>query len=181
MYWYGSVDELPKGDVAIKLEQSALVPLRPWPPPPGGGVFRNHIKAIMRPAPEMHEALFHAHLNAATHAACCVAPPSPGPGYAAYHLLARTTGRERCLRKLLLPGEIPASWHSARSSLGQERGGEGSFRGGIPAEWHAWLHYTSDTPIPHTGKQKPHLPTPPARRRPGTLSRRSSSRRRRRL
>jgi NADH:ubiquinone oxidoreductase subunit len=21
----------------------------------------------------------------------------------------------------------------------------------VPAEWHAWLHYTSDTPLPETG------------------------------
>lgn len=31
----------------------------------------------------------------------------------------------------------------------------------VPAEWHAWLHYTVDEPIPDTGRkawQKPHLP-----------------------
>ena len=31
----------------------------------------------------------------------------------------------------------------------------------MPAEWHSWLHYTIDTPLPKTGKrpwQKPHLP-----------------------
>ena len=30
----------------------------------------------------------------------------------------------------------------------------------VPAEWHAWLHYTTERPIPETGKhpwQKPHL------------------------
>ena len=31
----------------------------------------------------------------------------------------------------------------------------------VPAEWHGWLHYTIDTPLPETGRrpwQKPHLP-----------------------
>jgi NADH:ubiquinone oxidoreductase subunit len=31
----------------------------------------------------------------------------------------------------------------------------------VPPEWHAWLHYTTDTPLPETGRkvwQKPHLP-----------------------
>ena len=31
----------------------------------------------------------------------------------------------------------------------------------VPAEWHGWLHYTIDAPLPETGKhpwQKPHLP-----------------------
>ena len=31
----------------------------------------------------------------------------------------------------------------------------------VPAEWHGWLHYTVDSPLPETGKhpwQKPHLP-----------------------
>ena|SRR6478752_1057677 len=31
----------------------------------------------------------------------------------------------------------------------------------VPAEWHGWLHYTIDTPLPETGKhpwQKPHVP-----------------------
>lgn len=30
----------------------------------------------------------------------------------------------------------------------------------VPAEWHSWLHYTTDAPIPDTGRkpwQKPHL------------------------
>lgn len=29
----------------------------------------------------------------------------------------------------------------------------------VPAEWHSWLHYTTDLPLPETGKrawQKPH-------------------------
>ena len=38
----------------------------------------------------------------------------------------------------------------------------------VPAEWHIWLHYTTDTPIPETGKRPPgksHIfRTPPARR-----------------
>lgn len=44
----------------------------------------------------------------------------------------------------------------------------------VPAEWHGWLHYTIDTPLPETGRrpwQKPHLPnatgTPLAYRPPG--------------
>ena len=44
----------------------------------------------------------------------------------------------------------------------------------VPAEWHVWLHYTTETPIPETGKhpwQKPHLPnatgTPSGYRPPG--------------
>jgi len=31
----------------------------------------------------------------------------------------------------------------------------------VPPEWHAWLHYTTDAPLPGTGRkpwQKPHLP-----------------------
>jgi NADH:ubiquinone oxidoreductase subunit len=31
----------------------------------------------------------------------------------------------------------------------------------VPAEWHAWLHYTTDAPIPPTARrpwQKPHQP-----------------------
>lgn len=31
----------------------------------------------------------------------------------------------------------------------------------VPAEWHCWLHYTTDAPLPDTGRkpwQKPHLP-----------------------
>jgi NADH:ubiquinone oxidoreductase subunit len=31
----------------------------------------------------------------------------------------------------------------------------------VPPEWHAWLHYTVDAPLPDTGRkpwQKPHLP-----------------------
>ncbi len=31
----------------------------------------------------------------------------------------------------------------------------------VPAEWHAWLHYTVDVPLPETGRkvwQKPHQP-----------------------
>jgi len=31
----------------------------------------------------------------------------------------------------------------------------------VPAEWHSWLHYTTDQPLPDTGRkpwQKPHLP-----------------------
>jgi NADH:ubiquinone oxidoreductase subunit len=30
----------------------------------------------------------------------------------------------------------------------------------VPAEWHCWLHYTTDAPLPETGRkpwQKPHL------------------------
>ena len=30
----------------------------------------------------------------------------------------------------------------------------------VPAEWHMWLHYTTDAPLPDTGRkpwQKPHL------------------------
>jgi NADH:ubiquinone oxidoreductase subunit len=44
----------------------------------------------------------------------------------------------------------------------------------VPPEWHAWLHYTTDAPIPDTGRrpwQKPHLPnetgTPASYRPPG--------------
>ncbi len=44
----------------------------------------------------------------------------------------------------------------------------------VPAEWHAWLHYTTDAPIPADGHhpwQKPHLPnltgTPTSYRPPG--------------
>ena len=31
----------------------------------------------------------------------------------------------------------------------------------VPPEWHSWLHYTTDAPLPELGKrpwQKPHLP-----------------------
>jgi NADH:ubiquinone oxidoreductase subunit len=31
----------------------------------------------------------------------------------------------------------------------------------VPPEWHAWLHYTTEAPLPQTGRkawQKPHLP-----------------------
>eukprot|EP01037_Dinobryon_pediforme_P012401 gene12401-12487_t len=31
----------------------------------------------------------------------------------------------------------------------------------VPAEWHCWLHYTTDAPLPDTGRkpwQKPHMP-----------------------
>lgn len=44
----------------------------------------------------------------------------------------------------------------------------------VPPEWHAWLHYTVDEPIPDTGRpwQKPYLPnltgTPAAYRPPGS-------------
>ena len=45
----------------------------------------------------------------------------------------------------------------------------------IPPEWHAWLHYTVDTPIPETVRrvwQKEHLPnltgTPQGYRPPGS-------------
>ena len=44
----------------------------------------------------------------------------------------------------------------------------------VPPEWHAWLHYTVDAPIPDTHRrpwQKPHLPnatgTPLSYRPPG--------------
>jgi NADH:ubiquinone oxidoreductase subunit len=44
----------------------------------------------------------------------------------------------------------------------------------VPAEWHAWLHYTTDAPLPETARrpwQKPHLPnmtgTPASYRPPG--------------
>jgi NADH:ubiquinone oxidoreductase subunit len=44
----------------------------------------------------------------------------------------------------------------------------------VPPEWHAWLHYTTDAPIPDTNRrpwQKPHLPnatgTPLGYRPPG--------------
>jgi NADH:ubiquinone oxidoreductase subunit len=44
----------------------------------------------------------------------------------------------------------------------------------VPAEWHGWLHYTIDTPLPEAGKhpwQKPHIPnatgTPSGYRPPG--------------
>ena len=33
----------------------------------------------------------------------------------------------------------------------------------VPPEWHAWLHYTIDPPLPVTGRrpwQKPHQPNP---------------------
>lgn len=45
----------------------------------------------------------------------------------------------------------------------------------IPPEWHAWLHYTTDEPLPDTGRrawQKPHVPnltgTPLGYRPPGS-------------
>ncbi|MGE0224574.1 MAG: NADH:ubiquinone oxidoreductase subunit NDUFA12 [Acetobacteraceae bacterium] len=44
----------------------------------------------------------------------------------------------------------------------------------VPPEWHAWLHYTIDAPLPDTGRrpwQKPHVPnvtgTPASYRPPG--------------
>lgn len=44
----------------------------------------------------------------------------------------------------------------------------------VPPEWHAWLHYTTDEPLPQTGRkawQKPHLAnatgTPLSYRPPG--------------
>ena len=44
----------------------------------------------------------------------------------------------------------------------------------VPPEWHAWLHYTTDAPLPETGRrpwQKPHVPnatgTPESYRPPG--------------
>ena len=44
----------------------------------------------------------------------------------------------------------------------------------VPAEWHAWLHYTTDEPIPESKRrswQKPHQPnltgTPASYRPPG--------------
>jgi NADH:ubiquinone oxidoreductase subunit len=44
----------------------------------------------------------------------------------------------------------------------------------VPPEWHAWLHYTTDSPLPQTARrpwQKPHLPnmtgTPASYRPPG--------------
>jgi NADH:ubiquinone oxidoreductase subunit len=44
----------------------------------------------------------------------------------------------------------------------------------VPPEWHAWLHYTTNEPLPQTGRkvwQKPHLPnatgTPLSYRPPG--------------
>lgn len=44
----------------------------------------------------------------------------------------------------------------------------------VPPEWHAWLHYTTDAPLPQTGRktwQKPHVPnatgTPLGYRPPG--------------
>ena len=44
----------------------------------------------------------------------------------------------------------------------------------VPPEWHAWLHYTTDEPLPDTGRkpwQKPHLAnatgTPLSYRPPG--------------
>jgi len=33
----------------------------------------------------------------------------------------------------------------------------------VPAEWHAWLHYTTDAPLPESGRrpwQKPHQENP---------------------
>lgn len=44
----------------------------------------------------------------------------------------------------------------------------------VPPEWHAWLHYTTDAPLPSAGRklwQKPHMPnatgTPLSYRPPG--------------
>lgn len=44
----------------------------------------------------------------------------------------------------------------------------------VPPEWHAWLHYTTDAPLPETNRkpwQKPHIPnvtgTPLSYRPPG--------------
>lgn len=44
----------------------------------------------------------------------------------------------------------------------------------VPPEWHAWLHYTTDAPLPDTGRkawQKPHVEnvtgTPASYRPPG--------------
>jgi len=44
----------------------------------------------------------------------------------------------------------------------------------VPPEWHAWLHYTTDAPLPESGRkvwQKPHLAnltgTPESYRPPG--------------
>ena len=44
----------------------------------------------------------------------------------------------------------------------------------VPAEWHSWLHYTTNSPLPETGRhpwQKSHLPnatgTPMSYRPPG--------------
>jgi NADH:ubiquinone oxidoreductase subunit len=44
----------------------------------------------------------------------------------------------------------------------------------VPPEWHAWLHYTTDSPLPDAGRrpwQKPHIPnvtgTPASYRPPG--------------
>ena len=44
----------------------------------------------------------------------------------------------------------------------------------VPPEWHAWLHYTTDAPLPQDGRrpwQKPHMPnttgTPASYRPPG--------------
>jgi NADH:ubiquinone oxidoreductase subunit len=44
----------------------------------------------------------------------------------------------------------------------------------VPPEWHAWLHYTTEAPLPDTGRrpwQQPHIPnvtgTPASYRPPG--------------
>ena len=48
----------------------------------------------------------------------------------------------------------------------------------VPAEWHAWLHYTTDTPLPETGRQArrsrifrtPRAPRPAIARRDTTTA-----------
>src|SRR3954470_16629897 len=54
---------------------------------------------------------------------------------------ARRRGRLRARRWVVYAGETEAS--------------------AVPAEWHAWLHYTTEGPVRDTSKypwQKPHLP-----------------------
>jgi NADH:ubiquinone oxidoreductase subunit len=72
-----------------------------------------------------------------------------------YYQAKRTHADGRRRRWVMYPGEVEAST--------------------IPPEWHSWLHYTTDTPLPETVRrawQKPHEPnltgTPLGYRPPGS-------------
>ena len=63
-----------------------------------------------------------------------------GAGNMYFEEIRRRSGSERCRRWVMYAGVVEASV--------------------VPPEWHAWLHYTTDVPLPETDRkvwQKPHL------------------------
>ena len=79
------------------------------------------------------------------------------PGNGAVHLAEGRARRRRRLREQVFPGEEPRRARRRRWVLyrGEVEGSK------VPAEWHAWLHHTSDEPpsdpAPRRDWERPHI------------------------